>query len=110
METLKKKCQLFNADNVHVFKADSTKIVLNKNNRESLVEEKLVILGPPFQEESLDKVLLDAPCSVLGKRPQFANKMIESQIKSFVPLQRKLVETVNIMIFFLFGELDNYFT
>lgn len=86
-----KICQIFGATNVHVFQADSTKIVCSVNGK----QHKSLIDGPPFQEESFDRILLDAPCSVLGKRPQFANRLSPNEIKSFVPLQRKLIETVS---------------
>lgn len=46
--------------------------------------------GPPFASNSFDKVLLDAPCSALGQRPQFQNLISIPQLKSYIPLQRKL--------------------
>ncbi|CAG9862497.1 unnamed protein product [Phyllotreta striolata] len=87
VEQLKRRCDEFGAK-VSIFQADSTKILdLSSNNMRNVRE------GPPFASETFDKVLLDAPCSVLGKRPQLINRMSENEIKSFVPLQRKLFET-----------------
>ncbi|XP_026147714.1 tRNA (cytosine(72)-C(5))-methyltransferase NSUN6 isoform X1 [Mastacembelus armatus] len=48
------------------------------------------IEGPPFPPESFDRVLLDAPCSGLGKRPNMANTWSLKEICSYSPLQRKL--------------------
>ncbi|XP_029384532.1 putative methyltransferase NSUN6 isoform X2 [Echeneis naucrates] len=46
--------------------------------------------GPPFAPESFDRVLLDAPCSGLGQRPNMANTWSLKEICSYQPLQRKL--------------------
>ncbi|XP_061877588.1 tRNA (cytosine(72)-C(5))-methyltransferase NSUN6 isoform X3 [Entelurus aequoreus] len=45
---------------------------------------------PPFHPESFDRVLLDAPCSGLGQRPNMASTWSLKEICSFPPLQRKL--------------------
>ncbi|XP_078394511.1 tRNA (cytosine(72)-C(5))-methyltransferase NSUN6 isoform X1 [Cetorhinus maximus] len=46
--------------------------------------------GPPFLPESFDRVLLDAPCSGLGQRPNMACDWSLKEITSYPPLQRKL--------------------
>ncbi|XP_042255254.1 tRNA (cytosine(72)-C(5))-methyltransferase NSUN6 isoform X1 [Thunnus maccoyii] len=46
--------------------------------------------GPPFPPESFDRVLLDAPCSGLGQRPNMASTWSLKEICSYQPLQRKL--------------------
>ncbi|XP_029935867.1 putative methyltransferase NSUN6 isoform X1 [Myripristis murdjan] len=46
--------------------------------------------GPPFPPESFDRVLLDAPCSGLGQRPNMAVTWSLKEICSYQPLQRKL--------------------
>ncbi|KAM9333489.1 tRNA (cytosine(72)-C(5))-methyltransferase NSUN6 isoform 2-T2 [Pholidichthys leucotaenia] len=46
--------------------------------------------GPPFPPESFDRILLDAPCSGLGQRPNMANTWTLKEICSYQPLQRKL--------------------
>ncbi|KAF6737657.1 putative methyltransferase NSUN6 [Oryzias melastigma] len=46
--------------------------------------------GPPFPPESFDRVLLDAPCSGLGQRPNMASTWSLKEICSYPPLQRKL--------------------
>ncbi|CAG5896211.1 unnamed protein product [Menidia menidia] len=48
--------------------------------------------GPPFPPESFDRVLLDAPCSGLGQRPNMANTWSLKEIRSYPPLQRKLLQ------------------
>ncbi|XP_048379269.1 tRNA (cytosine(72)-C(5))-methyltransferase NSUN6 isoform X2 [Stegostoma tigrinum] len=46
--------------------------------------------GPPFPPESFDRILLDAPCSGLGQRPNMACDWSLKEITSYPPLQRKL--------------------
>ncbi|XP_072544149.1 tRNA (cytosine(72)-C(5))-methyltransferase NSUN6 isoform X2 [Salminus brasiliensis] len=48
---------------------------------------------PPFQEESFDRILLDAPCSGLGQRPNMAINWSLKEVCSYSPLQRKLFST-----------------
>ena len=38
---------------------------------------------PPFAPRSFDRVLLDAPCSAMGQRPQFRNNMKGKELRSF---------------------------
>ncbi|RXM36508.1 putative 28S rRNA (cytosine-C(5))-methyltransferase [Acipenser ruthenus] len=46
--------------------------------------------GPPFSPESFDRILLDAPCSGLGQRPNMAFTWSLKEVLSYQPLQRKL--------------------
>lgn len=62
---------------------DGTKIVAEED---SVVTE----LSPPFPPGTFDRVLLDAPCSALGQRPQFFNKMKMKELRSFPKIQKKL--------------------
>jgi len=87
VKQLKNTCDEFQAK-VHIFQADSTKILDKQTN----LTTKSVLNGPPFLVETFDKILLDAPCSALGKRPQLSNNISEKVVKSYVPLQRKLFE------------------
>lgn len=86
VEQLSETCRRF-AAKVRIFQADSSKIVLKAHPEENSAN---LDQGPPFLPETFNKILLDAPCSVLGKRPQFRNRVTEKVLKSFVPLQRKL--------------------
>ncbi|XP_062849163.1 tRNA (cytosine(72)-C(5))-methyltransferase NSUN6 [Trichomycterus rosablanca] len=49
--------------------------------------------APPFPEESFDRILLDAPCSGLGQRPNMAVSWSLKEVRSYPPLQRKLLST-----------------
>ncbi|KAK2860667.1 hypothetical protein Q7C36_004833 [Tachysurus vachellii] len=49
--------------------------------------------APPFPEESFDRILLDAPCSGLGQRPNMAINYSLKEVCSYQPLQRKLLRT-----------------
>lgn len=52
--------------------------------------------GPPYPPESFDRVLLDAPCSGLGQRPNMGSTWSLKEICSYQPLQRKLLQAVGI--------------
>ena len=60
---------------------DSTKL-LSKNSD--------VINDQIFSAAMFDRILLDAPCSALGQRPQFNVSMKPKELKSFPKIQRKL--------------------
>ncbi|XP_048508640.1 tRNA (cytosine(72)-C(5))-methyltransferase NSUN6 isoform X2 [Athalia rosae] len=83
VERMKIQCAAFSALNIQIFCFDSTK-ALGKTN------EKLLSTGPPYTQESFDRILLDVPCSALGQRPQLINPITVAQLNSYVPLQRKL--------------------
>uniref|UniRef100_G1KY28 NOP2/Sun RNA methyltransferase 6 n=1 Tax=Anolis carolinensis TaxID=28377 RepID=G1KY28_ANOCA len=59
--------------------------------------------GPPFVPESFDRILLDAPCSGMGQRPNMAFSWSLKEVTSYQPLQRRLfsvtLETSTIMIY-----------
>ncbi|XP_003410607.1 tRNA (cytosine(72)-C(5))-methyltransferase NSUN6 isoform X1 [Loxodonta africana] len=46
--------------------------------------------NPPFLPESFDRILLDAPCSGMGQRPNMACTWTLKEVTSYQPLQRKL--------------------
>ncbi|XP_069504689.1 tRNA (cytosine(72)-C(5))-methyltransferase NSUN6 [Ambystoma mexicanum] len=46
--------------------------------------------GPPFPPEYFDRILLDAPCSGLGQRPNMACAFTLREVTSYPPLQRRL--------------------
>ncbi|XP_078090817.1 tRNA (cytosine(72)-C(5))-methyltransferase NSUN6 [Mustelus asterias] len=68
---------------IKVFCYDGTKALA----KESISDGQA---GPPFLPESFDRVLLDAPCSGLGQRPNMACDWSLKEITSYPPLQRKL--------------------
>lgn len=82
---LKENIQRFQFQCVECFTFDSTKSLSTTAN----IEE----LGPPFAEETFDKILLDAPCSGLGNRPVLSTKISTKLVASFPKLQKKLLET-----------------
>ncbi|KAL3268893.1 hypothetical protein HHI36_007982 [Cryptolaemus montrouzieri] len=90
IKKLRKHCSDFNI-NARIFLSNST-LIFNESSQ-NRVED-----GPPFLSESFDRILLDAPCSALGKRPQFRNDITEKVLLSFVPLQKKLfIQAVNLL-------------
>lgn len=50
--------------------------------------------GPPFLPESFDRILLDAPCSGMGQRPNMSYSSTLKEVMSYQPLQRKLFTVV----------------
>lgn len=86
---LKENCEI-NGSNVLIYQADSTNIFGVE------LKDKDVTHGPPFSKNVFDKILLDAPCSALGNRPLLRINASAKELTSYVPLQRKLFETVSI--------------
>lgn len=91
-----KRCQQFSLHSVHAFVYDSTESVhVITGPQDSQEQHKSVLQGPPFRPDSFDRILLDAPCSALGQRPQLANRITANQLKSYPRLQRKLFQSVS---------------
>lgn len=49
-----------------------------------------IFSGPPFMNETFDKVLLDGSCTGMGNRPIFSTSLTYSRIISFAKLQKKI--------------------
>lgn len=86
IERVRQNVQMMQLQSVKVFCFDSVKAV--SSGTEMLQDTT----GPPFRPESFDRVLLDAPCSGLGQRPNMANTWSLKEICSYQPLQRKLFQ------------------
>lgn len=82
IERICRNAQTLNLRSIKTFCFDSTKAV--KDDPAQVTE------GPPFPPESFDRVLLDAPCSGLGQRPNMALSFSLKELRSYQPLQRKL--------------------
>uniref|UniRef100_A0A3Q2ZGU5 NOP2/Sun RNA methyltransferase 6 n=1 Tax=Hippocampus comes TaxID=109280 RepID=A0A3Q2ZGU5_HIPCM len=82
MELIRRNAEMLQLRSVKAFCFNSTKVVSNDiiGDRE----------GPPFPPESFDRVLLDAPCSGLGQRPNMASTWSLKEVCSYPPLQRSL--------------------
>jgi len=84
VEVVKKNCERLGVDIVKAFVMDGTKSC----------EERACSEGsPPYPPEYFDRILVDAPCSGLGQRPQFYNKMKLKELNSFPKIQKKLFAT-----------------
>jgi len=83
IDTVKKNCDSLGVDIVKAFVMDGTKACCDEINEES----------PPYPSEYFDRILVDAPCSGLGQRPQFYNKMKLKELNSFPKIQKKLFAT-----------------
>ena len=95
IKTIQANCARLGVTNVRTFAIDSTKCLANTaadaagENTGRTGES----VSPPFPGEYFDRILLDAPCSALGQRPQFYNKMKIKELESFPKIQRKLFST-----------------
>ena len=49
---------------------------------------------PPYSPGSFDRVLLDAPCSALGQRPQATCHLKLQELLSYPPYQKMLIKQV----------------
>ncbi|XP_008822346.1 putative methyltransferase NSUN6 isoform X1 [Nannospalax galili] len=83
VEKIKQNASLLGLNSVRAFCFDGTKAL------------KLDIIddtegAPPFLPESFDRILLDAPCSGMGQRPNMACTWTLKEVMSYQPLQRKL--------------------
>lgn len=56
-------------------------------------ENTILSTSPPYPCGTFDRILLDAPCSALGQRPQFFVRMTLKELQSYPRLQRKLFTT-----------------
>ncbi|KAI4489670.1 hypothetical protein M0804_003852 [Polistes exclamans] len=87
LDKLQSNCDKFSSGNVKIFCYDSTKACNNHINNSNIND------GPPFKENSFDRILLDSPCSALGQRPQLLSKITAVQLRSYVFMQKSLFST-----------------
>ncbi|KAF1495405.1 putative 28S rRNA (cytosine-C(5))-methyltransferase, partial [Megadyptes antipodes antipodes] len=83
VKKIKQNAELLQLNCIKAFRYDGTK-ALSVEKREDEQE------GPPFLPESFDRILLDAPCSGMGQRPNMAYSSTLKEVTSYQPLQRKL--------------------
>ncbi|XP_058484048.1 tRNA (cytosine(72)-C(5))-methyltransferase NSUN6 isoform X2 [Solea solea] len=82
IDRIRQNAQMLHLQSVKVYCFNSTQAVSS--------DPALQTEGPPFPPESFDRVLLDAPCSGLGQRPNMACTWSLKEICSYQPLQRNL--------------------
>ncbi|XP_025033457.1 putative methyltransferase NSUN6 isoform X1 [Python bivittatus] len=83
VKKIEQNAALLNLNCIKAFCYDGTKALAD-----SKIEDGQE--GPPFLPESFDRILLDAPCSGMGQRPNLAYSWSLKEITSYQPLQRKL--------------------
>nr|XP_037839310.1 tRNA (cytosine(72)-C(5))-methyltransferase NSUN6 isoform X2 [Chlorocebus sabaeus] len=83
VEKIKQNALLLGLNSIRAFCFDGTKAV-----KVDMVEDTEG--EPPFLPESFDRILLDAPCSGMGQRPNMACTWSLKELASYQPLQRKL--------------------
>ncbi|XP_029979008.1 putative methyltransferase NSUN6 isoform X2 [Sphaeramia orbicularis] len=84
IDRIGQNAQMLHLHSIKVYCFNSTQAVSSDPSQDSE--------GPPFPPESFDRVLLDAPCSGLGQRPNMASTWSLKEICSYQPLQRKLIQ------------------
>ena len=87
VKSIETNCSRLGVTIVRTFAIDATKLCLAV---EDTVGDGGESESPPFPREYFDRILLDAPCSALGQRPQFYNRMKMKELDSFPKIQRKL--------------------
>ena len=81
-------CRRFGVDSyVEALVRDSTKLLSSKTN--NVIDDDC---GRVFKANMFDRILLDAPCSALGQRPQFNISMKPKELASFPKIQKKLFD------------------
>ncbi|XP_037014197.2 tRNA (cytosine(72)-C(5))-methyltransferase NSUN6 isoform X4 [Artibeus jamaicensis] len=83
VEKIKQNALLLGLNSIRAFCFDGTKAL-----KLDVVEDTKG--EPPFLPESFDRILLDAPCSGMGQRPNMACSWTLKEVTSYQPLQRKL--------------------
>lgn len=84
VSVLKENIRQFKLNSVQCYTFDATKAFSELSNDD---------WSPPFNEESFDRILLDAPCSGLGNRPVLTTNINSKVLLSFPKLQKKLLDT-----------------
>ncbi|XP_027861349.1 putative methyltransferase NSUN6 isoform X2 [Xiphophorus couchianus] len=84
IDRIRQNAQMLSLQSIKAFCFNSTQAVSDEPKQEAE--------GPPFPPESFDRVLLDAPCSGLGQRPNMASTWSLKEFCSYPPLQRKLFQ------------------
>ncbi|XP_032956495.1 tRNA (cytosine(72)-C(5))-methyltransferase NSUN6 isoform X1 [Rhinolophus ferrumequinum] len=83
VKKIKQNALLLGLNSIRAFCFDGTKAVKLDTVKDTEGE-------PPFLPESFDRILLDAPCSGMGQRPNMACAWTLKEVTSYQPLQRKL--------------------
>ncbi|KAM4828840.1 tRNA (cytosine(72)-C(5))-methyltransferase NSUN6 isoform 1-T2 [Thomomys bottae] len=83
VEKVKQNASLLGLNSIKAFCFDATKAL-----KPDIIEDPSG--APPFLPESFDRILLDAPCSGMGQRPNMACTWTLKEVTSYQPLQRKL--------------------
>ena len=71
--------------------------MINLSKQVNIISTCMYIAGiraPPYRQCTFDRILVDAPCSGLGQRPQMVWDMTLQQLKSYPIYQRKLLNQV----------------
>ncbi|KAM9671886.1 tRNA (cytosine(72)-C(5))-methyltransferase NSUN6 isoform 1-T1 [Trichechus inunguis] len=83
VEKIRQNALLLGLNSIRAFCFDGTKALKLEMVEDTEGE-------PPFLPESFDRILLDAPCSGMGQRPNMACSWTLKEVTSYQPLQRKL--------------------
>uniref|UniRef100_A0ABM5GNF8 tRNA (Cytosine(72)-C(5))-methyltransferase NSUN6 isoform X2 n=1 Tax=Pogona vitticeps TaxID=103695 RepID=A0ABM5GNF8_9SAUR len=83
VKRIKQNATLLKLNCIKTFCYDATKVLATSKREDGQ--------GPPFSPESFDRILLDAPCSGMGQRPNMAYISSLKEVTSYQPLQRKLL-------------------
>ncbi|XP_075211216.1 tRNA (cytosine(72)-C(5))-methyltransferase NSUN6-like [Lycorma delicatula] len=93
IERIKENCKNQHLNNVSAYVFDATKAFDG-----NCITERGRVKAPPYNENTFDRILLDAPCSALGQRPQLSQSLSFKQADSFPLLQKRHFKAYDIML------------
>lgn len=107
IDQIKQNAEKLGLTNICAFAYDSTKLVSEdfqsgckkikftdiSFKTDDFGDLKSMYPPPPYPPSSFKWILLDAPCSALGQRPQIQTKCTSKELNSFPVMQRKLLES-----------------
>lgn len=91
LNELQSKIKSLNLKSIQCFVYDSIKLC--NRNLPINVDNNLIKNGPPYAKCTFNKILLDAPCSGLGNRPQLKNTITIKMLQSYPIIQKQLFKT-----------------
>ncbi|XP_064105474.1 tRNA (cytosine(72)-C(5))-methyltransferase NSUN6-like [Macrobrachium nipponense] len=103
VEQIEESAKKLGLGNIHAFvydscslvkenvESESEKLKANDERHEPVSSRNKLVLSPPYAPSSFKWILLDAPCSALGQRPQMQTKCSLKELKSFPVVQQQLL-------------------
>jgi 16S rRNA C967 or C1407 C5-methylase (RsmB/RsmF family) len=97
--------------NITAFVFDSTAACIMEESKQFQEYDATELVSPlptspPFLPNSFDRILLDAPCSALGQRPQLYNPIRLKEVQSFARFEMFCYYFLFLILIYIFGFKD----